>query len=160
MLLITAANVLIGPMGWVGWGVAIVLAAILWHLWRSSGPKELRKLNRAMRKATETIDIQDKKILELTNRNEVLSTDNFEKEQLIKELTGKIERQDKAIDILNESITRCGIECKKAMKECESATKKADAFETRVLQLLAQAGMPIDLKNLEGKDTGSPGAEA
>lgn len=135
--LITWLDVMIGPLGWLGWFIAAGVSLALWHLWRSSGPKELRKLNRAMKEARVTIDEFRTENLALKNRNDELSTSLHISEQLNKELAAKIERQDAAIDLLNNSIERCG-------KENLRLSAEVSKLTGRVYQLMAHAGMNID----------------
>lgn len=135
---------MIGPWGWAGWLVAAVLGAILIHLWRSSGPKELRRLNREMAEARKLIAQLRTENLTLTNRNEELGKKVFDIERLLQLQDEEMARVRAANELLAASIA-------KQDALVGGLTARLGEAEKHIIKIVAAQGGDIDLSNLTGK---------
>lgn len=64
--------VLIGPWGWIGWMLFVIAISAFGFLWKSSGPTQLRSLNKALADARAVIEDLEARQKDMLRRNQQL----------------------------------------------------------------------------------------
>lgn len=133
-------NTLIGPFGWLGWALFVLMGVLYVHLWRSSGPKNLRKLNRQLAEASTMIGKLQEENMSLQNRNDYLRTQLNTIQQQLTDDRKKLVLLAKSNGELKETIGRMSLRLQKADEQNAEWYKRVVKLET--------------LMNITGDDTG------
>ena len=111
---ISTMNNLIGPWGWVGWLLAVLVSVLYVHLWRSSGPRALRMLNRRLSEASTLIGKLQEENMSLQNRNDFLRTELNKINQQLTDDRNKMVLLAKANEELRTTVGRLSMRLKEA----------------------------------------------
>jgi len=128
---------LIGPWGVVGWTLFLLMAGLYIHLWRSSGPTNMRMLNKRLGEASQLIGKLQEENLSLQNRNDHLRTTLNKLQEQVDKGRQNLASLAKANEGLRDTVGRLSL-------RLEESDKKSAEWYGRVMKLEAQAGIIPD----------------
>lgn len=105
--------VLVGPWGWIGWLLFSLALGALGILWRSSGPTQLRALNRALSEARKLIEDMEKRERAMLRRNRELDQQHRELHEKYLDLNGRFSE----LNVANAKLGDLYADLKKELKE-------------------------------------------
>lgn len=94
----------IGPWGWIGWMLFTIAVGAFAFLWRSSGPTQLRSLNKALADARAVIEDLEARQKEMLRRNQELDKKHRELHEEHLGLKGEFSQLNVAYGKLGELV--------------------------------------------------------